>query len=972
MKKIIPAIFFLLFSAILIFSWFRYGYIYGGGDVGLQTYNPTRFLDNARFIWWETVAPGVPIPLGLTSVPLQFFLSLLQSLGFTPLMMQASLFFLFLFMMGYGMFLFTKSILGPDKNNYAILAGFFYMFNPYMMIQVWHRFIHNSMVLAAVLPFLAIFWISWIKKGSYKSLLFFLMINTLAVYLYGTMAFIVTCWLFFFSISLLEGILPWRSFRNLVKIGVFFLIGLILWLLTNSWWLIPVYKISPVALAEQHKTEESLYTLINISAQAVLPHSLRLINPFYLYYQAEFGNMYQNFIFQLIPWVFTAIILGGFMYSFRYKNFSSYGILFLISLFLAKGAAPPFGNLYIQAFTYFFPLGVLRNPFEKTGLILVFFATILFVLGINFIILFAKKINIQFSRIIIISTFFLILIFAYPMFTGKVFGRPDKGSFVEVPQSYKQADQYLSEQKLSGISNGRLLHLPLPRGESVTYKWNFGYNGLEPSDTFFTAYPSISRGFNIKRLDDALTSLSLIFDKTYFDKELALKYLQDFDVRFIVLHKDTDWAILNLYDPLETEKLLDSLEFLEREKEFGDLVIYKLVGKYYQGKVSLISDFSLIYPGDETLKKPIFLREDLMVTPVKKIDKSLAQESSRILIFPKNSFKYGFSSASANISEPLLLSNLEEYKVSLGKMGFYLSEKLTEKVINASKLLSEALNFKNLNQRKELENNINEYQIVSRQIFQSNIDLSKFAITQKESALSTLFRFHLLALKELESSHLKSQIIEIEKKLSEDLISNYLLPKNSPGDSLQRQFLFFDIPYEGKYKLTNPEKEKLGISEFMLDGKKVFSKEEQLDLDEGGLEISYPAEDLVNDDRLILTSVKQEGVFSRENSIASLIKDSPIQYRGNIKLDKPAFLFFKETFHTGWKLLLNKDGQIFIPKEHHLANLYGNAWYIDKAGDYSFKIEFEPQKYFNTGIILSILGGLFILAAAIIKRKIKI
>ena len=92
MKKFLPLLIFLTISAGLIFSWFRFGLIYGGGDVGLQTYNPKRILENARFVWWDSAGPGAPIPQGLSAVPFQFTLFLFQLLGFSPLALQATLF----------------------------------------------------------------------------------------------------------------------------------------------------------------------------------------------------------------------------------------------------------------------------------------------------------------------------------------------------------------------------------------------------------------------------------------------------------------------------------------------------------------------------------------------------------------------------------------------------------------------------------------------------------------------------------------------------------------------------------------------------------------------------------------------------------------------------------------------------------------------------------------------------------------
>src|SRR3989344_1520605 len=114
----LPTFFFFILSLVLIFSWFRDGFIYGGGDVGLQTLNPQRTLENARFIWWEAIAPGTPIPQGLTSLPFHFIFSKLQLIGFSSLMIQSSTFFILIFFMGYGMYRFILFIFGSKFEKY--------------------------------------------------------------------------------------------------------------------------------------------------------------------------------------------------------------------------------------------------------------------------------------------------------------------------------------------------------------------------------------------------------------------------------------------------------------------------------------------------------------------------------------------------------------------------------------------------------------------------------------------------------------------------------------------------------------------------------------------------------------------------------------------------------------------------------------------------------------------------------------
>lgn len=1054
--KSIPAFFFILLSVFLILSWFRYGQLYGGGDVGLQIYNPVRILENARYIWWEVVAPGTPIPQGLTAVPFQFFLSIFQFLGFPPFALQAITFFVLLFLMGFGMYLFLRNFSEDKNDTTAAVGGLFYMLNPYMMIQVWHRFVHTTMFLAAALPFFGLFWNDWIRKGKFLSLSFFLLTAFFAVYAFGTFAFIITVWIFLFLLTLIH-LLSWRSKRYFFAIIAKFLFGFIVWLFINGWWMMPVFKISPATLVQQHKTEESVYTLIQISAQEILPYSLRLINPFYLYQQAELGTIYQNFIFQLIPWLFTAIIFGGFILTFKNKKLTVYPVLFLISLLLAKGASPPFGNLYIEAFTRFFPLGVMRNPFEKSGLILVFFSTILFVVGFNFIYLSAKKNNVHFQKIIVLLVALPILIFAWPMFLGKIFGKIDNPSFVKVPESYKKADEFLLDQKAKRL-DGKILHLPLPKGESVRYKWEFGYNGLDTSDTLFTSHPSISRAFNMKRVDDALSSLSAIFDKRYFDKEVAIKYLQDFNVRFIILHKDLDWENLDLYDPEESEKILNDFEFVHKYKEIGDLVIYQVRDEYFQPKVSIHPSFNLIYSSDESQNKPYFLNGSLMLTPVEEVDETIKQKADKIIIFPKNSFKYGLSSESAQLSEDILVKQLEEYKINLDKMGFILSKGLTERIIKASKILFE-----------DSPKDINQYQELIKQIFHQDFDKSRFASLGEESILSTIFRFHFLALSQPQAKQL----------LIQEMTANNLLPQHPMNDNLKRQFFKFNIPAAGTYTFETLNQS--FFEGFTVNGDKTFQTGEPLNLEQGDLEISFPTrlslnlapsldqlkvsqrngknyievpitnlsfggtysislyvksdqqanlrlmlyetskkdfnftgvtsaernllvypqipQFLVNfemkpstktaifvvelpigvnildvkvqrilDDPLILVSTRRENPVEDKSASFKLNYESPILYRGSIKIDQPSFLFFKETFHPGWKLSLNKDGQEVIPKQHLLANLYGNAWYLENVGEYDFKIEFEMQKYVYIGILFSI-GGLVVLGMAFITRR---
>lgn len=1106
---------FSIISGILILSWFRDGLIYGGGDVGLQTYNPKRILENASYVWWDSTAPGSPIPQGLSAVPFQFFLFLLQTIGFSPLLLQSTLFLILLFLMGFGMYLFLEQKL-QDRKIYSILGGLFYMFNPYMMVQVWHRFIHTTIILAASLPFFALLWDKWIKKGSLKSLLFFLLSNFLAVYIFGTFAFIVTVWIFLLFITV-SNLIPWNKAESL-KIGGRFLFGLVVWGLINFWHLYPVTQISPAVLSEQHKSSESIVTLVDISAQAILPYTLQLANPFYLFHQAEFGAIYKNNLFQIFPWIFVAAILIGLLNSFKIKQLSLYGILFLISIFLVKGAAPPFGNLYLFGFKNIFALGVLRNPFEKTGLILVFFATILFVLGLK-VILEKNAKNSSLNKFLIILIIISIFIFSWPMFAGKLIGRIDHPAYVRVPQSYSQADDWLNKQKNSGILDGKILHLPLTRQEAVSYNWQFGYNGLEPSDTFFTAYPSISRGFNIQRVDDSLTALSLVFHKPYYeDSEKILQLLQAFNVRFLVLHKDLNFLGQDTYDPNEAEKVLDSLSFIEKKAQFGDLVIYQVADKFFGPKIEIRENVSLVYPQKVNMRVwPWLISQGYeFISPAKShdLDENIKSHIKENIIFPENSFSYPEASGSS-LPEMIKglgtkLSGMRGTVAYLKQLGTIQTQ--TEETVNKIILASQKL--------------IQVYQGASADEYSLLID-DIFPSFKSDS-----FLYYDIAKKDVLDVLKIHEILKPGGKIREILKNENLLPIFPFMDKItevgQRQLYNFWVSKDGKYELflgdskikdayvdklaklnfqINDKLQTLsgkdignamffgnidlitGINEisfsnpvsvnlipsytdlvkigsvaiqgdtvqmivsrsspaaietatFSTTGEDIF----QISLDgqipakvgfyiqviqdtdteengqklprisflqhidqtdwQGSFSLKLPALSLqtrqakirlvglippevpvldntqftIQLKNLRVVRVLNNNLFLKDASLNTEVADvnpaqvtferiSPVEYKGEINLTKIGFIFFKETYHPGWKLQLINGDNIVEPKQHYLGDLYGNAWFIEQPGTYKFKITFEPQKSLSTGILISSLGLFSILFYIAMARK---
>ncbi|MEK7616867.1 MAG: hypothetical protein AAB414_02345 [Patescibacteria group bacterium] len=1165
----LAVLFFAFISTIIIFSWFKYGLLYGGGDVGLPSYDPKRILDITKYIWWEAAAPGTTVPHGLTSVLLQLFQSLFQEVGLSYVAIQAVLFWLILFLSGYGMFLLALSILGKEKVILAILAGLFYMFNPYMMIQVWHRFIHNTFVLMAALPFFFIFWGKWIREGKPSSLLIFLLINFLAVSLFGALAFIVTIILLIFLISAFEVFIPWKGFNNLKSISFRMFIGLIAMLCIHFWWLWPAIKVVPPLVSTQHSASSNISTLISISNQSVIPFSLLGINPFYLYTNSELGEIFLNPFFLILPWLTFMFFIPGFLISLTTKRLAFWAIFWILAIFFAKGTAPPFGHIYEFVFSKFFILGILRNPYEKLGIFLPFSQSLLIVFGIGWLMnKFTRHRHIitGFSATVI---FLCIGVFLWPMWLGKIFGTLEKPAFVKVPENYKNADKFISDFK----GDGRILHLPLTVGEANSYTWEYGYNGVEPSQLIFKSLPSISRGFNVDFIDNSLSALTMIFKDNSTSESRILKILQDFNTMFIVLHKDVVWKGGFLQDPYEIEHALDNLPFLTKKEEFGDLAVYKLKDEFFQHRLVLSSNLDYLsgsytgsfYPRAIKEKESGNFMSVLGINP----DQQLFNRSSEIIVTPKSSWVYSstelpIEQITAELPSVRILPNsplyplimLKENTQSLSNSG---QKELVFKITFAGKRLVEAYKMQNKGDSKHFISAILSYEDLIKDIFEKKLIELKDVVSIGPYPLADIFSRHRLILKSLieESGAERDTVSQTYERLSTYLRENHFLPLHETdmykvGNSLFR-VVDFEIPSDGEYQIVLPTQDSENIypdnllrlkveidgKPYNLEGEKKgqFIHFSKVELSKGSHEIAFPLNysidlvktpnNIVNEgnvtklnDQFEVNSNKhgasfieaeinpvasmvwyevnfeswiQKGdrfrvqliqdidppnpknpeetlkeydkyfskdtynhywrehklsflltkpfakkakvrltvepwddceiivvkkalckdkkfkfdfehetivafrnfqikrrfdnpifLYSKNNEIYSSQRDlentpplgeitkferrSPISIAGNIKMEREGFLIFKDSYHPGWDLRLNKDQDTYKPSKRYIANGFANAWFIEEPGVYSFELEFTPQKYVYLGIIIGISAVLIVLVFAIREK----
>lgn len=1138
-SKPIFLILFLLISGLIVSIWFKDGTIYGGAEVGLAPYNPQRWLEISKYVWWEAASPGQLIPHFIVGVPFYFYSYLLQLIGLSTQIIQQVFFFVILFLMGYGMYLLTLYILDDGKKRYAILAGLFYMFNSYTMVMIWHRFLYTGFFLAAFLPFFALFWKKWINTGQFLFLGLFLLTNLVSLYMFGNLASVLTVWLLILLITSADAIFPLRK-NELVKIGLRSFLGVFFWLVTNIWWLIPVVGISTGLLSEQHSSEDNINTLINIGKQTILPFTLQFANPFYLFHTAELGQIYNSLFFKILPWIPILVIFIGLLVSFKQKSLAKLSLIYLLVIIFSKGPTSPFGYPYLWGFMNIYALGVIRNPFEKLGILLPFFGSTLFVVGLAFVYSWGiKKIGLFGSRLLTIMILLSILIYAWPMFTGKVISKPLESLRVNVPLYYKQADDFLKDQK---EKEGNILHLPFSGRDVVTYNWQHGYHGVDINQILFTSLPSISRNMGLKRVDDTLKGLTLVFNNPLSkNKDLVVRLLQDLNIKFIVLHKEVKWTDISTYgkdirllDPLEMEVTLNNYDFLERQKSFGDLIIYKLKDIFFKPKIEIFETASLVYPGENSyLEINTFTIKDNIITPQNNnLSGQTLSKIKDVLLFPESSLNYSVASESAMIemvnNPDSLINQLTFMKNYFSQTGLLMSEELTEKILKATKILFKLFNS-GLASPESYENLLTD-------IFKNNFkDISLLKLFKNQ--IINTFYAHLYILEKSGRGQSASKIL-IEGLKENNLLPLYLQSNIISDKEINKRVARFKVPFKSKYELliASPKiidlypdfltKLDIRINDNTLETNGKLDKNiisfGELDFDENTYEISYnsllspnllpsieknlkmgnvqlredsihltsgeqgiayleaplrgvsgndiynitfdvlfekgnefyieimqDSEDFDNqkvyqtvqanecsvhtcypikldptksgwqkysllttplnsisqranfriivfskfensqqihgdvfiknlqvnrvfDGEVVLRKKISDGLGSLTGELISINHQTPVSYFGKIRLSQPSFLIFKETFHPGWSLTLTQGDQLYKIDKHFMGNLYANSYFIDKIGEYNFKLEFEPQKGVDKGLLITTFGWFIVLAIFIwsqFKRK---
>lgn len=954
MLKIIFII--LSFPLILVFIWFKDGYLLSHAEGALPFYNLGRYLEPTKYAWMEHPGLGNISLFTTAGKPTYLFLTFLQNnLGIPGFIIQAGVFYFLLAGAGMGIYLLTKEFFPKLDNKYALLSVFFYWFNP-LSVTLWNRYLLNYIFFLCALPIFLFVFIKGInsKKYFYASLLILL----IGIYSYSisTLVFVLLLWLlfilfaFFFFITTKSATDRWFYVK-------FISFLLILFIFTNSWWITQLFSLKfqmPISQTiSNFSIADNLETLRQLSIRlGDLTNVIRLINAS----SAEvIGLDWFNFFNSPIAVFFEFLIMGTILFTII-KNRAERSILilggmFFTTLFLIKGTNTPLGEIYALFFQRFSFLQVFRNPFEKFSFILNLITTLL--AGYS-IFSFSHYLSIKTKKnffSIVFYFFFLcaIIIMGYPFFSSLVFtsnepptNDPGVGYKVKVPNYYKEASDFLQSKG----TNFRFIGFPLG-DEGITYKWEKGYTGVELPSTLFST-PGILFNTAVPYYADIIPQLEdLLLENNDF-----LSVANSLNIRYLFLRTDIDWQERSMKNPQVIFNRINDLEkkgLIKRVGQYGALTLWEnLSWKDYTfyGANKIIS----------TLPDNINLYNTIP---------NISTGEITLAGIPDNAWNDSISKIVANPVQNVNPQNLdyESYLLNIIKEGDYQIQfnnlaNFDPKVLIDKNLVS--INNTPLSTLDPIHLTKGEYQMIVKNLHGENtIDLSKgFDSYDSRGYFKNFevnnFDSNVMYLVSLDFQSNTNQKLTIYIFQDNDKIRNNekITPLNLNLDAYRNNTSIL----LNSFFFVRPSSTAAWVS---------LLSDQPIDL---SAIKNLTVAKLIKPKPFLITTYTNLAQSTLPK--ISYEKINPTKYIVHVKNPSSKFiLVFSELFNNKWEAFYNDNAPI---TQHFRVNSYANGWLVDKVGNFDMTVEFTPQRLYETGetvaLFSHLLNGL-VLVFLLLKHK---
>lgn len=548
----------ILTLSIVTFTWISPHFVVDTFDYGFS-FSPDVTINTSSHLWSSYGGVGTPSTRPLAGVfpnNIYYYLAV-DILGVSLHASQVFQFYILLSASGLSIYLLFRSLGLQDKYRYGgLFAALLYMFSPISATFNWNQFASN-----------------------YYSYSFIPLIAALIVYGYRTNK----GFLYGIAVAGIWTLLITSSYMNPVNCivdwaVVIFIIGgyyfldkerkpvrlkflsalVVIWILMNLFWIVPNINNAGEEFARADVGIIGSSNLELLASNSV-PAPLAFLQTGYWALTGTYlGDHWYSWswlassvIFYVACFVIAISAFAVIWKRPRNKKLLPFGILAILCIVAINGTYPPFGGIVEGLFKTFPELYSFRSLVQKIGPVLTLCYSILAGamagLLIGKLIALYKKGDIKHKRLrellpipVFIAICLSIMIIAIPYFNGEIIyegGNVIPSARVEVPSYYHDANAWLNSQK----GDFRVLPLPYCKIGYAAYSWENGFWAPDPSPTLFDkTFLSNENGDVNDLLIDLVSGLA---NNTL--NYNAANMLSLLDVRYIMLHNDTNWEFIN-------------------------------------------------------------------------------------------------------------------------------------------------------------------------------------------------------------------------------------------------------------------------------------------------------------------------------------------------------------------------------------------------------------------------------------------
>ncbi len=560
---------FFFFLGLVSLTWFQGDHFLSGGcftwHVDFKEYLKTTF-----YMWEGIVSTGYS---AVRTVPLFFpyavYGRIFQFFFKDSLVYEKSLFYLSFSVSGASAYYLLKTL--GLKRLPCFAGSLLYMLNPFASVIVWFLSIGLFFPYYSFLP-LAVALFVKVMRGEMGVILanILLFLSPMSITYSSPVMFTIPCFIFLFYFLAVYFPKFLDKNHNLFKEKLMvFLKFFLLFILFNLYWIIPFV----VDFNNQYNEASNVAIGLQEDLPTIRLNSLKFTDIFRLlglwsFNQTEGGDLYYPWhkiffspLFTLLSFLMGAtVLLGGFsIVAKKKKELLVWPLIMVLGILMISGFYLPVSTLLTflyENFPYF--LRAFRGGFTKYGFVYIIPYTILFSYGLEFL---KEKIGKKAAAALIV-----VFLLGFPIISGKVIfkgGDYLRSYLVKIPPYYSE----FKDWDLKDDSTFRYLVLPIPKADTLTLKWENGYQGGD----YLKQYSNKSL-INTHHPELVKILAEEINRNNY---RAANRILSLLNVKKIIYREDYHWLAANSLLTPEKERIESFLKNYELKEEMGSLKIYE-------------------------------------------------------------------------------------------------------------------------------------------------------------------------------------------------------------------------------------------------------------------------------------------------------------------------------------------------------------------------------------------------------------